>query len=293
MTTPLVSYDFFLRMIMSQPCYSSFKSSKSVEKYKWEPSGMYAPFHTQDDFYFKREIRESKAPFNYVTDANKFLPLTNCAQYIPGIGQRNASVSSAMPMNVIDLNSDIRGQFRKQSLCPSTKYFPQQIQGPGAPGTFGANTRRNPRQLRESFNGGAPYLGTGDHFGDSHNKDNAFHSMVNCETCENCNFGLPCGCAHCKMNLGSGPGMNPKENAVGQCKNQIMAEETRAFSQKPCNLPGVFINRFEALCDNLQDPTTIDSNAKIGVDTRNIIKDAYSFPNLKKNSGRMALKKIK
>ena len=72
----------------------------------------------------------------------------------------------------------------------------------------------------------------------------------------------------------------------------LIPEQSRQFG-KACNLPGVFINRFEALCDDLQDPRTIDSNQKIGVDTRNIIKDAYSMPNLKKMSGRMTMKKMK
>ena len=59
------------------------------------------------------------------------------------------------------------------------------------------------------------------------------------------------------------------------CTNQLIPEQSRPVG-KACNLPGVFINRFEPLCDNLQDLKTIDSNRKIGVDTRNTIKDSYA-----------------
>ena len=263
---------------MNSPCYSNFKASKSVENFKWNPSGMYSPFHVYDDFYFKRDIKESGMPFNYATDPNRFHPLANCAQYVPGVGPRNQTVKGAMPMKVIDLNSDIRNQFRKASLCPSQKHFPNKITKPCKNDQKASNVNR----FLEGFDGGAPYRGGPGHFGSLPNSKDSL-TLANCDQCDKCNLGLPCNCHHCSSGLAHGPGMNPSMNLTGlqDCEKQLIPEETRPFG-KACNLPGVFINRFEALCDNHQDPKTIDSNAKIGIDSRNIIKDSYSSPNLNK-----------
>lgn len=285
---------------MQSPCYSTFKPTKSSEEYKWKPSGMNSPFHVYDDFYFKREIKEAGMPFNYATDPNRFLPLTDCVQYPPGSGQRGPIVKGATPMNVVDLNSEIRNQFRKTSKCPSQKYFPTQVSSNRINSIAGKPLSRGTVNFApEGFNGGAPYLGDKmSNYGA--NFVNTGPLGVNNLDCEKCNHGLPCNSPRCEYGMSQkfgGPGMNPVENLnmpqFLDCDVPgLIPEQSRQFG-KACNLPGVFINRFEALCDDLQDPKTIDSNQKIGVDTRNIIKDAYSMPNLKKMSGRLTMKKMK
>lgn len=95
-------------------------------------------------------------------------------------------------------------------------------------------------------------------------------SMMNCYDCPSCNLGLPCDCSHCKL--------NNNKNGNNNCSRmkQITPLQTRPFG-KACNLPGVFINRFEDTCFNFQNPATIHSNSYIGLDTRNNTKDNYNL----------------
>lgn len=62
-------------------------------------------------------------------------------------------------------------------------------------------------------------------------------------------------------------------------KMSLEPEYTR--EKKPCNLSGININRFNPLCDNLQDITTIHSNSYIGRNTRLLVKDAFTKKNTK------------
>lgn len=93
----------------------------------------------------------------------------------------------------------------------------------------------------------------------------------NCQDCKQCNDGLPCGCKHCKE--------TKNQNRLIDCeKSGLIPEYTRI--NKPCNIfSGITINRFDPLCDDLQDVTKIQSNSYIGTNTRLNIKDAFKQKN--------------
>jgi hypothetical protein len=59
------------------------------------------------------------------------------------------------------------------------------------------------------------------------------------------------------------------------CENQIIPEQARPFG-RATNIPGAFVNRFEPLCFDPQNPDTIHSNWYQGQDTRNDTKDVMS-----------------
>lgn len=90
---------------------------------------------------------------------------------------------------------------------------------------------------------------------------------LNCSGCENCDQGLPCSCLHCK---------SKNETSLPDCHNQIIPVHTRLDYIKPCNLPGIYINRFEPLCTNLQNPERIHRNTYIGLGSRNYLKDKFA-----------------
>jgi hypothetical protein len=101
-----------------------------------------------------------------------------------------------------------------------------------------------------------------------------------CLACNNCSYGLPCNChhcndsnSHCKGKDGLGYGTDYLKPG---CTKPLETEYTRLDTLKPCNLPGIFINRFEPLCEDPQDTQRIHSNRYIGVGTRNFITDMYS-----------------
>ena len=91
--------------------------------------------------------------------------------------------------------------------------------------------------------------------------------LDNCQQCEKCNQGLPCGCAHCKDTR-----YNQK---LTDCTTDFLVPSyTRV--KKPCNIfSGITINRFNPLCDDLQDTNKIQSNSYIGANTRLQIRDAF------------------
>ena len=222
-------------------------------QYRWAPTNQRPSFPEVDNFYYKREIIDSTGPFRYVTDQNKWLPLTNCSQYIPGAGGPHLE-NQGFQLNQVDLDSDLRRQFRPLTLCPSHKYQPQAAR----------------RSKSNHFLFGKAV------------------SLVNCDHCENCNLGLPCSCPHCKANLGAGHGNN--SNNLPLCQNQIIPEPARPFG-KACNIPGAFVNRFEALCDDLQALDKIDNNQKIGMDSRNVTKDSFSYKNYRAAARKAGLPK--
>lgn len=80
-------------------------------------------------------------------------------------------------------------------------------------------------------------------------------------------MGLPC----------VGNETNKSKFNRSECFNQIIPVPTRLEYIKPCNLPGAWFNRFEPLCDKLQDLDKIDNNSRIGLDTRNYTKDKYQY----------------
>lgn len=92
-----------------------------------------------------------------------------------------------------------------------------------------------------------------------------------CKKCQNCNTGLPCGCQHCRTR---------DIDALADCRPGIVpvdSLDTRAFNA--CNpLNGLFINRFEHVCENPQDPGRWEfykSNRRLGEETRLDNRDNY------------------
>ena len=90
-----------------------------------------------------------------------------------------------------------------------------------------------------------------------------------CSACQNCDQGLPCGCAHCKTRDVSGlkdcrPGIIP-----------IESQDSRAFNA--CNdTKNRYLDRFDYLCQNPQDPKRVffyPGNRRLGAETRLDIRD--------------------
>lgn len=91
-----------------------------------------------------------------------------------------------------------------------------------------------------------------------------YNPYKNCNKCEKCNSGMPCGCRHCKK--------DPHDYKKQKCNPQLIPKFTR--DKKTCNATSSLnINRFEPLCLNLQKPSRIQSNDYIGTPTRNVMKD--------------------
>ena len=105
-----------------------------------------------------------------------------------------------------------------------------------------------------------------------------YNPKVNCRACDNCNQGLPCGCLHCNAK-------NP--HSLADCSKEIVPVQSRSFNA--CSdLNGIFINRFQPLCEDPQGLDKIHSNDYIGMDTRNVVKDQaaakYDFREMAKNA---------
>tara|TARA_B100001248_G_C27384430_1_gene458837 strand:- start:1281 stop:1688 length:408 start_codon:yes stop_codon:yes gene_type:complete len=75
-----------------------------------------------DDCAFKKRITESKSPGNYMLFPGKFYN-QNQARISKGIVAGNEV--SLTKNNLVDLESDLRGQTRILSDCPSKKYQPR------------------------------------------------------------------------------------------------------------------------------------------------------------------------
>lgn len=96
----------------------------------------------------------------------------------------------------------------------------------------------------------------------------------NCLDCSKCDSGLPCDCQHCK---------ETKYNAeLKDCNEGLVPLFTRI--NKPCNLSGITINRFEPLCEDPQELTKIHSNKYIGGNTRLQVKDQFKVKNPRQKS---------
>ena len=90
--------------------------------------------------------------------------------------------------------------------------------------------------------------------------------LTNCQNCHNCNSGLPCDCNHCKE--------TKHQNYIKECSNNGLVPLFTRLN-KPCNLPGISINRFNPLCEDPQNLDKIHQNSFIGDNTRNKVKDEY------------------
>jgi hypothetical protein len=168
-----------------------------------------------------KKDQENTSHFNWTVDKNYGESNTACFVSASPFSHFPLRFS---PSNVIQIESDLRGQNFKLSKCPELKYNPS----------------------------------------------------ANCTECEKCNEGLPCGCPHC---------IKRKQEFLKDCdgekNNFLIPEYTR--NNKSCNkLSGITINRFEYLCEDLQDMKKIQDNGYIGTSTRLAVRDSYESINKKK-----------
>lgn len=100
------------------------------------------------------------------------------------------------------------------------------------------------------------------------------HSYSYCGACPNCSAGMPCNCSHCKTT---------DINNLQDCNPAILpVESLDSRNWNACSdLNGVFINRFDYLCQNPQDPNRVifykNTNRRLGEETRLDIKDKYPY----------------
>jgi len=77
---------------------------------------------SSDTCAYKTKITESTAPLNYSMYTGKYENCSKCRVELGIVGGNNVSLFSG---NLVDLESDLRGQTRPASLCPSMKYQPK------------------------------------------------------------------------------------------------------------------------------------------------------------------------
>lgn len=75
-----------------------------------------------DKCSFKKSLLESEAPSKYMFYPGKFYHQKQCRIERGIVGGNQVSLSKN---NLVDLESDLRGQTRLLSDCPSTKYHPK------------------------------------------------------------------------------------------------------------------------------------------------------------------------
>jgi hypothetical protein len=80
-----------------------------------------------DSCAYKKTLQQSTGPLDYVMYTGKYENSAKCRIEFGTVGGNAVSLYSG---NLVDLESDLRGQTRPASLCPSTKYNPnEKMQG--------------------------------------------------------------------------------------------------------------------------------------------------------------------
>lgn len=74
-----------------------------------------------DTCAYKKLLDQSTGPFSYAMYPGKY---DNCAKCRIELGQVGGNGVSIYSGNLVDLESDLRGQTRVASLCPKNKYQP-------------------------------------------------------------------------------------------------------------------------------------------------------------------------
>ena len=75
-----------------------------------------------DTCAYKKTLVESTGPFAYSMYPGKYDNCAKCRIELGSVGGNGVSIFSG---NLVDLESDLRGQNRPASLCPQTRYQPQ------------------------------------------------------------------------------------------------------------------------------------------------------------------------
>jgi hypothetical protein len=101
----------------------------------------------------------------------------------------------------------------------------------------------------------------------SHCPENKFQKMdiLNCDKCQNCDKGMPCGCHHCSF----------KHN-FADCKevNALIPENSRGF--KACMpIEQMVIHRWDPISMDIQNLKYIQDNSYIGINTRDYSKKKH------------------
>ena len=75
-----------------------------------------------DTCAYSKKMQESTSPLNYTLYPGKF---ENCSKCRIELGTTGGNGVSLFSGNLVDLESDLRGQTRQNSLCPKYKYQPR------------------------------------------------------------------------------------------------------------------------------------------------------------------------
>ena len=81
-----------------------------------------------DSCAYKKRLNESIGPLNYSMYTGKYENCSKCRIELGSVGGNGVSLFSG---NLVDLESDLRGQTRNASLCPSKHYHPPCKSCPG------------------------------------------------------------------------------------------------------------------------------------------------------------------
>ena len=81
-----------------------------------------------DSCAYKKRLNESIGPINYSMYTGKYENCSKCRIELGSVGGNGVSLFSG---NLVDLESDLRGQTRNASLCPSKHYHPPCKSCPG------------------------------------------------------------------------------------------------------------------------------------------------------------------
>jgi hypothetical protein len=75
-----------------------------------------------DSCAYEKKIKESVSPSHYMLDPIRFENCNKCRPEFGVVGGTNVSLERK---NLVDVESDLRGQTRKASQCPSQLYQPE------------------------------------------------------------------------------------------------------------------------------------------------------------------------
>lgn len=89
-----------------------------------------------------------------------------------------------------------------------------------------------------------------------------------------------------KPGAGQAAASGSSEYFPKDCKNELIPINTRLDYQKPCNLPGAFINRFDPQIADFQNISRIRTNRAVGINSRNYARDQYSEKKMNAANGR-------
>jgi hypothetical protein len=76
---------------------------------------------TYDQCAYNKKLSQSTSPINYMMDTNKFYNSNDCRADFGILGGNNVSVTKK---NMVDVENDLFGITRQNSLCPERKFIP-------------------------------------------------------------------------------------------------------------------------------------------------------------------------